>query len=278
MAIRDILLTLTSYPDPTPVSVVDRAVSLATLLGAHIAAISCEAHVQVPGSFLGGAGHLGSIVASEAHKSRKNAEDLLATFESTAEKAGVSHEIVLERCLTSEVPDLLVEYARLRDLTIVPVPESYDQWYAEAIIFGSGRPSLVVPEAPSSRAVELNRVLVAWDFSRAAARAVSDAIPLLEKAREVCILTVTHEKALSGRRSSSELAKNLSRHGIDVIVEEVDAAGRAIGDVFAAQIASRRTDLLVMGAYGHSRFREFILGGATRSILTKPPIPVLFSH
>lgn len=278
MAIRDILLALTSYPDPTTASAIDRAVSLTSLLGAHIAAISCEARVQIPGSFLAGAGHLSSIVANEAHKSRQNAKDLLATFELAAQKAGVLHETVLERCLTSEVPDLLVEYARLRDLTIVPVPESYDQWYAEAIIFGAGRPTLVVPEAPPARPFELNRVLVAWDFSRAAARAVSDAIPILEKAREVSILTVTNEKAISSRRSSSELAKNLSRHGIDVIVEDVDAAGRGIGDVLSGQIESRRADLLVMGAYGHSRFREFILGGATRSILTKPPIPVLLSH
>ncbi|CUU17727.1 Universal stress protein UspA CDS [Bradyrhizobium sp.] len=278
MAIRDVLLTLTSYPDPTPVSVIDRALSLSSLLGAHIAAISCEAHVQVPGSFLAGAGNLGAVVASEAHKSKRNAEDLLAAFEAAAQKAGVPHEIVLERCLTSEVPDLLIEYARLRDLTIVPVPEFYDQWYAEDIIFGAGRPTLVVPEVASSGPIELNRVLIAWDFSRAAARAVSDAIPILEKARKVYILTVTNEKALPSRRSSSELAKNLSRHGIDVIVEEADAAGRAIGDVLGTQIVSLRADLLVMGAYGHSRLREFILGGATRSILTKPPIPVLFSH
>ncbi|MGX1352020.1 nucleotide-binding universal stress UspA family protein [Bradyrhizobium elkanii] len=278
MAIKDVLLTLTSYPDPTPPSVIDHAVSLASLFDAHIAAISCEAHVQIPGSFLGGAGNLGAIVAGEAHKSRKNAQDLLAAFEAAAQKSGVLHEIVLERCLTFEVPDLLMEYARLRDLTIVPVPQSYDQWYAEAIIFGSGRPTLVVPEAPSSGVADLNRVLVAWDFSRAAARAVSDAIPILEKAREVYICTVTSEKTIPSRRSSSELAKNLSRHGIDVIVEEVDAAGRAIGDVLATQIESRRCNLLVMGGYGHSRLREFVLGGATRSILANPPIPVLFSH
>lgn len=278
MAVKDILLTLTSYPDPTPVAVIDRAVSLASLLGAHIAAVSCEVHVQVPGSFLAGAGNVGAMVASEAHKSRKNAQDLLATFESTAQKSGVAHEIVLDRCLSSEVPDVLVEYARLRDLAIVPVPESYDQRYAESIIFGSGRPTVVLPEASASKEFELNRVLIGWDFSRAAARAISDAIPIMEKAREVCILTVTNEKTISSRRSSSELAKNLSKHGIDVVVEEADAAGRAIGRVFAEQVASRRADLLVMGAYGHSRFREFVLGGATRSILTNPPIPVLLSH
>lgn len=69
-----------------------------------------------------------------------------------------------------------------------------------------------------------------------------------------------------------------SAYGIDVVVEEVDAAGRVIGKVLTQQVSSRRADLLVMGAYGHSRFREFVLGGATRSILTKPPIPVLLSH
>lgn len=213
-----------------------------------------------------------------ARLTRAEGTHLLAAFEAAAQKFGVQREIILERCLTFEVPELLAEYARLRDLTIVPVPESYDQWHAEAIVFGSGRPTLALPETPASKPVELNRVIVAWDFSRAAARAVSDGIPILEKAREVYVLTVTNEKVIPGKRSSSELAKNLSRHGIDVIVEEVDAAGRAIGDVLAAQIESRRADLLVMGAYGHSRLREFILGGATRSILTKPPIPVLFSH
>ncbi len=223
MAIKDVLLTLISYPDPTPISVIDRAVSLASFLGAHIAAISCEAHLQIPGTLLSGAGNLGAMVASEAQKSTRNAQDLLAAFEAAARKAGVLHETVLERSLTFEVPDLLVKYARMRDLTIVPVPEFNDPWYAEAVIFGSGWPTLVVPEAPKSSTVDLNRVLVAWDFSRAAARA-------------------------------------------------------ATGDVLAAQIESRRSDLLVMGAYGHSRLREFILGGATRSVLTKPPIAVLLSH
>jgi nucleotide-binding universal stress UspA family protein len=278
MAIKDILLTLESYPDPTSVGAIDRAVSLASRLGAHIAAISCEVHVEIPGSFLSGAGHVGAVVAGEAQKSKRSAQDLLAAFEASAQKSGVLHEIIHDRCLTTDLPGLLVDYARLRDLTIVPAPESADQWHAEALIFGAGRPVLVLPETSSSAEIELNRVVVAWDFSRAAARAVSDAIPLLEKAREVCILTVTREKDIASRRSSSELARNLARHGIDVIAEDVDAGGQPIGNVLATQLAARKADLLVMGAYGHTRFREFILGGATRSILSRPPVPVLLSH
>jgi nucleotide-binding universal stress UspA family protein len=277
MAIRDILLTLTSYPEPTPVSVVDRAVSIASVFGAHIAAISCEVQIQVPGTFIS-VGAVSGMVASEAHRSHDSAQGLLAAFEATAQKAGILHETIHEKSLSYRVPGRLVEYARLRDLTIVSVPESYDQWYAEAIIFGSGRPTLVLPESTPSRSFEPNTVVVAWDFSRSAARAVADAIPMLEKAKRVRVVTVTNEKVIDSEHSAEELAKNLARHGVDVIVDRLDAAGRSIGEVLARETASCNADLLVMGAYGHSRFREFILGGATRSMLSKPQLPILFSH
>ena len=135
------------------------------------------------------------------------------------------HETIHEKSLTYRVPERLAEYARLRDLTVVSVPESYDQWYAEAIIFGSGRPTLVLPEGSASRPFEL--------------------------------------KAIDSKHSSEELAKNLSRHGIDVILDRVDATGHTIGEVLRKQTAACNADLLVMGAYGHSRFREWVLGGAT---------------
>ena len=277
MAIRDVLLTLTTYPDPTPVSVVDQAVSFASSLGCHIAAIACEVHVQVPGSLVS-FGTTGAIAAGAAHRSRDSARSLLAAFEAAAQKAGLSHETIHEETLSYRVPERLVEYARLRDLTILSVPEPYDQWYAEAIIFGSGRPTLVLPENTPFKPFELSTVVVAWDFSRPAARAVADAIPILEKAKIVRIVTVTNDKVIDTKHSSQELAKNLSRHGIDVIVDQVDAAGRSIGDSLTREIASYNADLLVMGAYGHSRFREFILGGATESMLSKPLLPILFSH
>jgi nucleotide-binding universal stress UspA family protein len=277
MAFRDILVVLTSYPEPTPVSVVEEAVAVASLLGAHIAALSCEMHVQVPGHFMSGAVvGLPGIIAEEAGKSRRNAQDLLASFEAAAAKAGVSCESMLERCQTVEVPELLVEYARLRDLTIMP--EQDDRWYAEAVMFGSGRPTLILPQKPRSRPFELGTVAVAWDFSRAAARAVSDAMPLLEKAKRVRVVTVLNEKRLDRKHSAEELSKNLSRHGIDVVLDGVDAQGRPIGAVLEAYVASHGVDLLVMGAYGHSRLREFVLGGATKSLLSKPPLPILFSH
>lgn len=276
MAFRDILVALTSYPEPTPSSVVEDAVSVASVLGAHIAALACEMHVQVPGHFMSGAAvGLPGIIAGEAAKSRRNAQDLLEAFESAAAKAGLSRESVLEKCKTFEAPELLVEYARLRDLTIMP--ESNDRGYVEAVMFGSGRPTLILPQK-RSRAIAFGTIAVAWDFSRAAARAVSDAMPLLEQADKVRIVTVLNEKRLDSKHSAEELAKNLSRHGVEIVLDRVDAKGRPIGGVLEAYVASHEFDLLVMGAYGHSRLREFVLGGATDSLLSKPPLPILFSH
>lgn len=135
MAFKDILLALTSYPDPTPQSATESAAAIAARLDAHLAALACEVHVEVPGRFLSGSmANIPGIIAGETEKSRDNCRDMLAAFEAAATKAGVRHETCIEHCPTFAVPDVLVEHARLRDLTIVPVPESSDQWYAETII------------------------------------------------------------------------------------------------------------------------------------------------
>lgn len=277
MPFKDVLVALNSYPEPTPASLVEDAVAVAAALGAHLAALACETRVQVPGHFVS-ASMVSGMIAGEAAKSRNSARELLAAFDAAAERAGILHEAIFEKCLTLEVPDLLVEYARLRDLTILPMPAASDQWYAEAIIFGSGRPTLILPELLRRRPFRIDTVAIAWDFSRAAARAVSDAMPVLELAKQVRIVTVINEKALDTKRSGAEMAKNLSRHGIDAVLDEVDARGSPIGEVLESWTSSQGADLLVMGAYGHSKWREFVLGGATRSLLTRPPLPILLSH
>ena len=277
MAIKDILLVLTSYPEPTRASAIKEAIAVASALGAHIAALSSEVHVQLPGHFIPGSiAGLSGVIAGEAAKSKKNAQDLIAAFESEAANAGASCESIRQKCDAAELSGLLVDYARLRDLTIMT--ESDDRWYAEAVIFGSGRPTLVLPQNPRSATFALGTIAVAWDFSRAAARAVADSLPFLERAANVRVVSVFNEKKLDQKHSAERLSRNLSRHGIDVTLDRVDAKGMAIGDVLEGYVASHAADLLVMGAYGHSRLREFVLGGATRSLLSKPPLPILFSH
>ena len=282
MSFRDVLVALTTYPQPTPVSAVDDAIDLAAALGAKVSAIACEVKINVPGSLLGRRFlNVPAMIAGEAKKSATNAQQLLGAFQAAAEKSGVFQERIVEHCLTSEVPGVLVEYSRLRDLTILPMPERdyLDQWYAESVIFGSGRPTVILPhERKRSGSFALDTVIVAWDFSRAATGAMADAMPILEKAKRVCVLTVTKEKAIDTRRSGAELAKHLAWHGADVVLDDVDAKGRGIGAVLEAHVEHRNADLLVMGASGHSRLREFVLGGATRSMLTRPPSPIFMSH
>lgn len=282
MEVKDILLALTTYPEATPVSAVDEAVAFAAAVGARISAIACEVKIQAPGNVLAGAVlDVAALVAAEAKKSSTNAKTLLTAFQDAAEKRGVFQDRILEHCLTSEAPGVLVEYARLRDLTIVPVPvgDYFDQWYAEAIIFGSGHPTLVLPHTRKrAGAFTLDVVAVAWDFSRPAARAVADALPLLEKAKKVHVLTVANEKVIESRRPTAEFAKYLGRHDVDVVLDTVDAADRRIGDILESYVTSCNADMLVMGAYGHSRIREFILGGATKSMLSRPPLPIFLSH
>ena len=282
MEVKDILLALTTYPEATPVSAVDEAVAFAAAVGARISAIACEVKIQAPGNVLAGALlDVAALVAAEAKKSSTNAKALLTAFQDAAEKRGVFQDRILEKCLTSEAPGVLVEYARLRDLTIVPVPvgDYFDQWYAEAIIFGSGHPTLIMPHTRKrAGAFALDVVAVAWDFSRPAARAVADALPLLEKAKKVHVLTVANEKVIESRRPTTEFAKYLGRHGVNVVLDTVDAADRRIGDILESYVTSCNADMLVMGAYGHSRIREFILGGATKSMLSRPPLPIFLSH
>jgi nucleotide-binding universal stress UspA family protein len=281
MNIKDVLLGLTTYPKASSVDAIRWAVSFAELVNCRVAAFAADVKIEVPGTFLGNAlMNASALAGAEMKKSRENAASLLAAFTKEAEKHGVPHAEIHEHCLVGDVPDLMADYARLRDLTIIPVPidDFVDQWYAETVVFQSGRPVLIIPEDLPRTEARLDTVAIAWDFSRTAARAVADSLPLLERAKVVRIVCALNEKSFGSSRGSSELAAHLAHHGVKVVVDEIDAGGRSIGDVLAKFTAAHQIDLLVMGAYGHSRFREFILGGATKSMLSRPLVPTLLSH
>jgi nucleotide-binding universal stress UspA family protein len=282
MAFEDILVSLTTYPKPTSNAAIQDAVELAAVLGSRISAIACEVKVPAPASPMGSMLlNVPALVKNEMKKSADNAKAALEAFCKLAEDRGVFQDELYERCLTSEVPGVIIDYARLRDLTIVPIPDSdyTERWLAESVIFGAGRPIIVLPDRSRwRRPVALDRIVVAWDFSRNASRALADALPILKQAEHAYVTTVTNEKTFDTRRSGSEVGKYLARHGVEVTIDAVDADGRDIGSTLEAHVTLRDADLLVMGAYGHSRFREFVLGGATRSILGRPPIPTFLSH
>ena len=282
MAFKDVLLQLSSYPEPTPIAAVEQAIGFAEALGAHLSALTCKIEIPSTSNVLANSLlDIQGMVAAERQKSVTNAQALMGVFESMATKHGIAHDQIVGSCPTSQLAAIVTEHARMHDITMVPIGAQADlqQYVAECVIFGSGRPTIVFPEVPKSgNSLSLDIVGVAWDFSRPAARAVADALPILQRAKTVRVVTITQEKTIDTRRSSAELATHLARHGVEVVLEVEEAAGRTIGQALEGYATARDLDLLVMGAYGHSRMRDFILGGATKTIVANPPLPVLLSH
>jgi nucleotide-binding universal stress UspA family protein len=283
---RDILFPMLSYPAATAADSIERAVTLAAGLGAHISGLTFELDIHLPVGLYAHPPELGGILAAERRKSASNARDLAAAFDDACARQGTmgrgaSYERMLERCPPGEVAGILVDHARVRDFCIFPIAAADQDRRAlvEALMFESGRPVLLLPEGgtrqlPSS----FETAAVAWDHSRPAARAVGDALPLLQAAKHVHVVTVIGEKRLHRPDSGVELCKHLARHGLEVTFDRVEAKGRAIGDALEAHAVERNIDLLVMGAYGHSKLREFVLGGATKSVLARPFTWTLVSH
>jgi nucleotide-binding universal stress UspA family protein len=185
-----------------------------------------------------------------------------------------------EECLEIQAGDVLVEYARLRDVAILPNERGkapLERGLIEEVLFGAARPIILVPDHGKAE-FKAGRVMVAWDYSRPAARAVADALPILRAAGHAHVVTVTDDKELNPRLGTIELARHLAKHKIEATIHQITRGKRGIGEALLAQAQATDANLLVMGGYGHSRAREFILGGATESLLTEAPLPILMSH
>jgi len=178
----------------------------------------------------------------------------------------------------------LARMARYMDLTVVSqvypeVPEAAVTLRPEDVVLGSGRPVLVVPFIGSPPNPG-SRVVIAWDGSREAARAVSDALPILAQAQDVWIVSIDANKGAvsGGAKPADDLPAFLADHSIAAKPQNLVADGLSGADALLSRIADLGADLLVMGCYGHTRLREFILGGMTREILRHMTVPVLMSH
>ena len=207
------------------------------------------------------------------------ADERLKALAGIAEGRGVTLEVRRETAALDRLPAILARLGRRADLIVVgPGADSDEAALTEAAFMDTGRPALVVPAAWSV-GLPPKRALIAWDGSREAARAAGDAVPLLRLAEDVVVLTIDAQKA-AGRYSDqpgSGLSAYLARHGAKARVQAVTATG-GIGETILAQVAEEAVDLLVIGGYGHSRMRELMFGGVTRSILESAPTAVLVAH
>lgn len=293
MAIRELFLPLISYPVPTSASAIKAVIDLAENLNhdgtsgekapkvhVRICALVLETEIE-SGLYYEGA-HIGEFLDTESKRSAQNALELADSFGKLTKNRNVLTNCRVVKRSPYEGMKLLIEEARLHHLTVLPVGKDNEQHQniAEYLIFDSGRPVLIFPEnlarpIPTS----FKNIAVAWDGSRPAARSVADAMPFLRRATQVRIFSATDDKPMQGASRGAVIADQLNSEGTFAIYEEVSKNdAREIGNFMERYMANHSTDLLVMGAFGHSRFREFILGGATSSILMNPPGWVMLSH
>ncbi len=285
MDIKDILVVLESYPKSTSVKAIEGAARFAQIVGARLSALAVPLNysVRTPaiGNFFGINNRIRAMMAAENEKSISNADHLLKVFEKLALEKGIFSQKTTKVATQYDLPLRVVDDARFYDLTIVPAGggQEFATAILEELIFSSGRPVIILPEkGKGPLRASLGNVAIAWDFSRAATRAVSDAIPLLQRAKHVRIFTVMNEKKIFTRSSLGQLAKYLARHGIKATQDKVFPRSKSIAEAFKSYVATHNIDLLVMGAYGHSPVKEFVLGGATKSVIEKPFQWTFLSH
>lgn len=253
------------------------ALRLAREHGAHLIGLAPTGRVQIPIDVASSLFEPGYAIAS-GHYLRKRAETACEAFEAAARAAGLSS--FEARVDEEDHADSVIAHARSADLAIVGQtdPEAplgvVNRDLPERTVLASGRPVLVVPYAGQFETLGSN-VLAAWNDSREAARALADALPMLQRAQKVTVLTQRGADAAEPELGLLEswLARHAVRCGAAHEVSNLD-----FGDLLLSRAADLGTDLIVMGCYGHARFTERVLGGATRSLLKQMTVPVLMAH
>lgn len=255
------------------------AVSVAAAFEAHVAGIAFLYDPIIP---LSGAGYIPADVIDTQERDNANATKAAADhFAQAAARAGVSAEPLTLSSSVSGAGEQFSRLARRFDLSVVgqaePETNAIEEVIAEAALFDSGRPIILVPYIQKAP-LKLERVMVCWDGGRQAARAMADAMPLLERAGRVEVVIVADEHGKEDEIAGADVGQHLARHGLNVEVKRVAMGDIDVADVLLSHAADISADIIVMGGYGHSRLREFVLGGVTRSILQSMTVPVFMSH
>jgi nucleotide-binding universal stress UspA family protein len=276
--LKDLLVDVPTTQPERPV--INYAVSLAAKVGARLDAIAFgyePIHAELT---FEGAAAVAAVMELQREQALKRADASLAVFTAEAKRQGLTHTSRKLAAIPAEAAETIGTLARLYDLTIVAQPDVerttvYDV-VPEAVLFNSGRPLLMVPYIHAS-GFACGRIMICWDGKRAAARAVLDAMPFLAMAETIDIIAINEDPDAT-EASAAALASHLARKEIRAKAERLTADRGEIDNTILSAAADRGAQLIVMGGYGHSRLREFVLGGATRGILQSMTIPTLMSH
>jgi nucleotide-binding universal stress UspA family protein len=250
------------------------AAALAGRLDAHLVGLFALGSARIPSYALAEAGPV--IRDIEERRRREAAAAAEAEFRQAERRGNGRSEW---RLSTEDAAAAVRLSARYADLAVLGQPQpgqALARAFVEEVILSAGRPVLMVPYA-GRFADAGRRVLVAWNAGREAARAVTDALPLLAAAQSVEVVAFGAEGD-HGAIPGADIALFLARHGVKATAARQSAPDVDIGSQILSRAADTDADLIVMGAYGHSRLRELALGGATRSVLDAMTVPVLMSH
>jgi nucleotide-binding universal stress UspA family protein len=275
--IKDIVVNLSVGEKAGPAG--DYAVSVAAAFDAHLAGIAFLYDPIVPVS---GAGYIpAEVIETQERDNEAATKAALDRFTAASARAGVIAEPLTLSASFAGVGEQFGRIARRFDLSIVgqaePETSAVEDVIAESALFESGRPVIIVPYIQKA-AFKLDNVMLCWDGSRTAARAIADAMPLLDRAGRVEVVIVANERGKKDEIEGADMGAHLARHGLNVEVNRTALGDIDVADVILSHAADAGTDFIVMGGYGHSRLREFVLGGVTRSIFRSMTVPVLMSH
>jgi nucleotide-binding universal stress UspA family protein len=284
MGFKDILVTLAGATASE--SGIGFAVELARSHGAHLVGLSIIEPLDLSVYSAPGSGFMAVDVIQEIEErhretARAAASKIEASFRAACSRAGISHEWRLAEGDPAEVAVLNAHYADVAVTgQIDPEKPPAGGWarLPEQLALASGRPALIVPYAGRFDTAG-RRVLLAWSRTRESARALNDALPILERASQVTVLSINPRRGEGANDlPGSDIALHLARHGVKAEAASTVADDIDVGNTLLSRAADLGSDLIVMGCYGHSRMRELILGGATREVLRHMTVPVLMSH
>ena len=276
--LKDVLVNLSVAEGRDPAC--DYAISVANSFNAHLEGVAVAYDPAVP-AIAGGCEVMPpGWIEEERGKAAERAKAAAAKFEAAARREGLSAGSRVLNATVRKVAHLFAQVARKFDLSLVqqndPERPGYESLIITAALFNSGRPVLIVPYIQTD-GLRLNRVMLCWDGSRNAARAIADAQPFLTRAKAIALVTVSADGKSDDMRDAA-IARHLARHHLKVEVENIIATDLDVPNAILSHAADTSADFIVMGGYGHSRLREFILGGATRGILATMTVPTLMSH
>lgn len=276
MTFKTVHLNLFVEDAPVSRAAIDYAIAFCEREKAHLSTYLAAVPMDVPVGRVLPLVHAALETINDERRER--AEATRGEITSLARLAGVPSDCSVLQKPYPEIRTAFVAAARLSDCIILPKStsmSSQEQGVVEAVLFGSGRPIIVVP-AEWTEGPVFKRIAIAWDGGREAARAVGDAMPLLEQADDIEIVCATPDANKSA--AGADLAQHLARHCRTVRLTELPMRFGNAGMTLRDYLATAVPDLMVMGAYAHPRLLQFILGGATSTVLSDAKVPVLYSH